>query len=135
MKPNPPDPDRMLRDQFQALRRAEASRSPAYEVVRAATSVPGSRSDGRWMFGRRLAWSALVVLGLVSTVALWTHRSTQRRVDKAIAQARELQAWSAPTDPFLSTTDLGDPGESGASGSGSPAVSEAPATQPTNRPD
>jgi hypothetical protein len=74
----------------------------------------------------------LLVVG--STVALWTHRSTQRSIDKAIAQARELQAWSAPTD-FLLPADLAVSGTSDNSGGSARESQEQPTTQPNNRPD
>ena len=134
MSRDPRDLDRNLREQFQALRREDASRAPAYEAVRGVTPRHGLRPQGLRTIGGRLAWSALGLLLIGSTVALWTHRSTQRSVEKAIAQARELQAWSAPTD-FLLPADLAI-FEAGANSGGSARESqEQPATQPSNRPD
>jgi hypothetical protein len=134
MSRDPRNDDRTLREQFQALRREDASRVPAYEAVRAATPRHGSRPHGLKSIGGRLAWSAVGLLVLGSTVVLWTHRSTQRSVEKAIAQARELQAWSAPTDFLLP----GDPAmsEMGAISGASARESEEPSTtQPHNRPE
>jgi len=134
MKRDSQDLDRTLRARFQALRRAEASRTPSYETVRAATRRQASRREGSRPMTGRLAWSALGLLLFFSTVALWSHLSTQRSVEKAIAQARELQAWSAPTDSLL-PTDSGVPGEGANSGGGVPDAVKQPSTQPDNRPD
>ena len=133
MNREPKNLDRTLREQFQALRRTDASRAPAYEAVRAATLRPGSRPHGLKTMGGRLAWSAMGLLVIGSTVVLWTHRSTQRSVEKAIAQARELQAWSAPTD-FLLPADLAMSGMDAISGA-STRESAEPTTHPPNRPD
>ncbi|MCI0659284.1 MAG: hypothetical protein L0170_19695 [Acidobacteria bacterium] len=134
MNRDPRNLDRTLREQFQALRRAEASRAPAYEAIRAATPRHGLRSHGLRTIAGRLAWSALGLLVIGSTVALWTHRSTQRSVEKAIAQARELQAWSAPTD-FLLPTDLAISGTGANPGKSAQESEEPSTTQPNNRPD
>ena len=134
MSRDPRDLDRNLREQFQTLRREDASRAPAYDAVRAATPRHGLRPQGLRLIAGRLAWSALGLLVIGSTVAFWSHLSTQRSVEKAIAQARELQAWSAPTD-FLLPADLAI-SEAGTNSSGSARESqEQPTTQPTKRPD
>jgi hypothetical protein len=74
----------------------------------------------------------LLVIG--STVALWSHLSTQRSIEKAIAQARELQAWSAPTD-FLLPADLAISVTGANSGGIAHESQEQPTTQPDSRPD
>jgi hypothetical protein len=134
MNRDPRNDDRTLREQFQALRRAEASRAPAYEAVRAAAPRHDSRPPGLRTIAGRLAWSALGLLVIGSTVVFWTHRSTQRSVEKAIAQARELQAWSAPTD-FLLPADLAMSGMGAISGAGARESEEPSTTHPHNRPD
>ncbi|MCI0409600.1 MAG: hypothetical protein L0191_13740, partial [Acidobacteria bacterium] len=124
MNRDPRNLERTLHEQFQALRRAEASRAPAYEAVR-----HGLRPHGLRTTAGRLAWSAVGLLVLGSTVALWTHRSTQRSVEKAITQARELQAWSAPTD-FLLPADLAISGTGANPGSSAQESEEPSTTQP-----
>jgi hypothetical protein len=134
MKRDAQNLDRTLREQFKALRRAEASRAPTYETVRATTPRPASSRAGSRSITGRLAWSALGLLLFLSTVALWTRWSTQSSVEKAIAQARELQTWAAPTDSLL-PTDPGIPGAGDKSGGSAPGAVERPSTQPNNRPD
>jgi anti-sigma factor RsiW len=134
MSQDPRNDDRTLHEQFQDLRREDASRVPTYEAIRAATPRPGSRPPGLRTIAGRLAWSALGLLVIGSTLVLWTHRSTQRSVEKAIAQARELQAWSAPTD-FLLPADLAISVTGANSGGSARESQEQPTTQPNNRPD
>jgi hypothetical protein len=134
MNRDPQNHDRTLREQFQALRRVEASRAPAYEAVQAAKTKHGLRPQGRRTMAARLAWSMLGLLVCVSSVALWNHRSSQRSVEKAIAQARELQAWSAPTDALL-PSDPGIPGAGAKPGGNAPESEEPTTNQPDNRPD
>jgi len=134
MSRDPRNDDRTLREQFQALRRAEASRAPTYEAILAATPRPGSRPHGLRTIAGRLAWSAVGLLVIGSTVALWSHLSTQRSIDRAIDQARELQAWSAPTD-FLLPADLAVSVTGANSGGSARESQEQPTTQPSNRPE
>jgi|GEM_PF-1945943 len=134
MSRDPRNEDRTLREQFQALRRSEASRAPAYETIRAAMPRHGSRPPGRKTIAGRLAWSAVGLLVIGSTVTLWSHLSTQRSIEKAIAQARELQAWSAPTD-FLLPADLAVSVTGANSGGSARESKEQPTTQPSDRPD
>ena len=134
MSLDPRNDDRTLREQFQALRRAEASRAPTYEAILAATPRPGSRPHGLRTIAGRLAWSAVGLLVIGSTVALWSHLSTQRSIDRAIDQARELQAWSAPTD-FLLPADLAVSVTGANSGGSARESQEQPTTQPSNRPE
>jgi hypothetical protein len=137
MNRRPKDSDEQLRERFQALRSAEAGTAPPFNPEqRPGLEVFQPRRSGL-RFGGRLAWGtmALVGIALFSTLAMWIRRPAGPSVEEAIAMAKELQAWTAPTDALLLTSDLSLPGSSGSSPSTSPAGSDVPATQPTDRPE
>jgi len=125
----PEDRDRDLRESFQALRRAEAGQAPRFD--------PGRRpaKPSRTQVPIRLAWSAAAVLvvGGALGIALQARRPSASSIERAIAQARELQAWSASTDALL--PGAGQGATQGGSGSGSRIAPDEPANQPTPSPD
>lgn len=95
--------DRDLRERFDALRAADAASAPAFDDVlrraRGATARP-ERAPG---IGMR-AWAAVGALAaaIAITAALLAGRgSSGPDLDTAIAQAKEMSSWSAPTDTFL----------------------------------
>ena len=128
MSLNHDDRDRDLREPFQALRRAEATQTPPFDPARRAarphpapTSIPA-----------RLAWSTafLLMLGAVIVFSVRHRRPSESSIDQAIAQARELRAWSASTDALL--PEEASRIENSADADNAP---DEPATQPTQSPD
>ena len=124
MSLNHDDRDRDLREPFQALRRAEATNAPPFDPRRAARTHPAPTRTAT-----RLAWSTalLLMLGAVIVFSVRNHRPSASSIDKAIAQARELRAWSASTDALLP--------QEGLDASRIENSDDGPATQPTQRPD
>jgi hypothetical protein len=104
----PIDPDHDLRNRFQALRRFEAASAPPLDSAM-RPSLRREKSPRKTpSFRARLA---AATAGLVTVVALTsmfiaTRESRRPSLEEAIAQAREMSAWSAPTDALLVTTDL-----------------------------
>jgi hypothetical protein len=93
--------DRELRDGFAALREEDAASAPAFsELLRRTASVPA----------RRVSFVPVAVLGaaaLVAAVALVAlPRGADLSIDAAIAQAKSLSSWTAPTDSWLILSGL-----------------------------
>lgn len=95
--------DRDLRERFDALREVDATSAPAfddvYENARRAAAAPARtpRTTAR-------AWAAVGALAaaiVVTALLLAGHRSSPTDLQAAIAQAKEMSSWSAPTDTFL----------------------------------
>ena len=137
MSRRPKDFDLDLRERFQALRRAEGGSAPAFDPARRpAKESATARRHGSRLRGR-LAWGTVTLLAIavVTTLALWKRTPEGPTVEEAIALSRELQAWTAPTDALLLTSDLSIPGGTGNPPSTSPVRSDGTATQPSNRPE
>lgn len=104
----PIDPDRDLRDRFQALRRSETASAPPFGSTM-RSSRRGKMSPGRPVsFRARLAMLAagMAALAGIASIMITTREAGKLSLERAIAQAREMGAWSAPTDALLVTTDL-----------------------------
>ena len=136
MKDRMKDTDSRLREKFQALRRAEAPGAPSFGATRASAMERDARLPGRLLLGRP-AWAALGALIFVvgAAAALYFRRPAAPSVEEAIAQARELQAWTAPTDSLLILTDLGNSNLNSVAPPDSSPSSGETATQPTQSPD
>ncbi len=101
------DPERELRARFEALRLSDAALAGSFDT---SWHAARSRLDARRPAGLS-RWRALLtaagVTAVVAAAALaLTFDPPRPSVDEAIAQARELQNWSAPTDWLVTTTDL-----------------------------
>lgn len=95
--------DRDLQERFDALREADAASAPAFDDLvdnaRRAAAAPARapRASVR-------AWAAVGALAaaiVVTVVLLAGHRPSHQDLQTAIAQAKEMSSWSAPTDTFL----------------------------------
>ncbi len=122
------DPDRDLHDRFQALRRADAASAPPFSTAtRPATHSLASRWSALSPRARLgTATVGLATLAAIVSIVIATRPPGRPTIEKAIAQAREMGAWTAPTDALLVTTDLKipdsistPPSESVKSGAGS----------------
>ena len=89
--------DRDLRSRFADLRGEDAAGAPAFGAVRSR------RPEKRLPF-------ALAAAGLaaVAVIALYLASGSRRSLsdDAALAQARALTGWTAPTDDFLELSGL-----------------------------
>jgi hypothetical protein len=134
-RPKDFDPD--LRGRFQALRQAEAAGAPDFDALRASAKAHRMPARLGLPLHWKLAWAAFGVFSVafILVAVLWIHKPTVPSIEEAIAQARELQAWSAPTDSFLTLSDLGSSRAETIAPSTSPVPPDAPATQPTDRPE
>jgi hypothetical protein len=99
MKPND---DRELREAFAALREDDAASAPVFsELLRRRTALAPAH---------RVSFVPVAALGtaaLVAAVALLAlPRGADRSIDAAIAQAKSLSSWTAPTDSWLILSGL-----------------------------
>jgi hypothetical protein len=104
----PIDPDHDLGDQFQALRRSEAANAPPFGSAMHPSQHREKSPRKPRSFRLRLAAATAGLMGVVALTSIWiaTRESRKPSLEEAIAQAREMSAWSAPTDALLVTTDL-----------------------------
>jgi hypothetical protein len=102
------DPDRDLRDRFQALRRSEAASAPAFgsAMLPSHRREKSPRKPGSFRARLAVATAGLATLVAITAILIAKRESRIPSLEKAIAQAREMSAWSAPTDALLVTTDL-----------------------------
>ena len=114
------DPEQDLRARFKALRLSDTALAGSFETSWRAARL---RLDARRPAGllrRRTFLAAAGVTAVVAAAALVLTLDPPRpSIEEAIAQARELQNWSAPTDSLLTTTDLSISGTVPASAQGS----------------
>lgn len=125
MSPKDPDRDGDLRESFQAQRRMETAGAPPFDPAgRPARLRPAAPNRPA-----RLVWSTAVflILGALLVLSVRSRRPTESSIVKAIAQAKELRAWSASTDALL-PEDLSSSAESH-------VTPDEPATQPSQSPD
>jgi hypothetical protein len=98
---NPHD-ERELREHFAALRDEDAASAPAFPGVlrRKAPSSPA----------RRVRFVSIVVLGAAAAATAFLlvvlPRGPDRSIEAAIAQAKSLSSWTAPTDRWLTLSGL-----------------------------
>jgi hypothetical protein len=94
--------DLELRERFEALRTSDAEAAPTFASMRHRRPAP-----------RRIAWVPAVVLtaASIATIALLARAPGARSVsmDEAMADAKEIASWTAPTDPLLIVSDLSIP--------------------------
>lgn len=107
MKSGRDDPERDLRARFEALRLSDAGLAGSFDATwRSARR----RLDARRPVGfsrRRVFFAAAGVASVVAAAVLvLTFGPPRPSIEEAIAQARELQSWSAPTDSLLTTVDF-----------------------------
>ena len=104
----PIDPDQDLRDRFQALRRSEAASAPSLDSAMRPSHRREKFHRKPRSFRLRLAAATAGLVSMVALTSIWiaTRESRKPSLEEAIAQAREMSAWSAPTDALLVTTDL-----------------------------
>jgi ferric-dicitrate binding protein FerR (iron transport regulator) len=95
--------DRDLRGRFDALREADAALAPRFDDVlrrarRAAAAPPAAprRSVRLWA-----AVGALAAAVAITAVLIAGRGPSEPDLATAIAQAKEMSSWSAPTDTFL----------------------------------
>ncbi|PYQ09362.1 MAG: hypothetical protein DMH00_13130 [Acidobacteria bacterium] len=103
------DPEQDLRARFKALRLSDTALAGSFETSWRAARL---RLDARRPAGLLRRRTFLAAAGVTAVVAA-------AAIEEAIAQARELQNWSAPTDSLLTTTDLSISGTVPASAPGS----------------
>ena len=103
------DSDRDLRSRFESLRRFDAARTGRFEAAwsaaRSRQETPRSALPRR----RRLLLTATSAVIAVAAAVILVRRPPRPSVEEAIAQARELQSWSAPTDSLLTAVDVANP--------------------------
>jgi hypothetical protein len=97
-----PSDDRELRERFAALRDEDAAGAPAFsEVLRGRTTSPATRRS------RLIPVAVLAAAAVVTAVVLVKPPGRgDGSIDAAIAQAKSLSSWSAPTDAWLTLSGL-----------------------------
>lgn len=98
---NPKD-DREFREQFAALRGGDAASAPSFSgVLRGRTSSSPARRS------RLVPVAVLVAATVVAAVVFVVlPRGADPSIDAAIAQAKSLSSWTAPTDAWLTLSGL-----------------------------
>ncbi len=106
-----PRDDRDLRLLFEEARAKETAEAPPFELAwRAAARVAEGRRPRRAFQAMRGLAAAAGLAALLAAVAiLRLPRSGEPTADAAIARARAIAAWTAPTDAFLEISDLAIP--------------------------
>jgi hypothetical protein len=129
------DPDRGLRERFEALRASDAAEVGPFESLRRDALRRPERRGRIGISPRRAFLAAASATAMLLVVALVVRsRSPRPSIEEAIAQARELQSWTAPTDSLMTAADLAVRGASGsASESGSAVDSQADASSSDSR--
>ncbi|HEV8337101.1 MAG TPA: hypothetical protein VGR67_11845 [Candidatus Polarisedimenticolia bacterium] len=129
------DPDRELRERFEALRASDAAEVGPFESLRRGALRRLKRRGRIGISPRRAFLAAASATAMLLVVALVVRSRSQRpSIEEAIAQARELQSWTAPTDSLMTAADLAARGASGsASESGSAVDSQADASSSDSR--
>lgn len=99
-----PDDDRRLRELFAALRAEDRRALPAFDRVLATMRHDHGRPSRRfvgsgWFWMEVVAFAAAIVLVLVQFVPRRAPRPDP--LAEALAQARAIDAWEAPTDALL----------------------------------
>jgi hypothetical protein len=108
MKSGWDDPERDLRKRFEALRLSDAALAGSFDASwRAARRRLDARSSAG-LSRRRVLFAVAGVTSVVAAAAalVLTFSPPRPSIEEAIAQARELQSWSAPTDSLLTTADF-----------------------------
>ena len=104
---NGKDPEQDLRSRFEALRLYDAVRAGRFE---AAWGAARQRLENRRFpisRGRRIYLAASGAAAIAAAaILIFGYRPPQPSVEEAIAQAKELQSWSAPTDSLLDAAEL-----------------------------
>jgi hypothetical protein len=94
--------DRELRERFAALREDDAAGAPVFsELLRHRKASAAAR---RSRFVPVAVLGAAAVVAAVVLVAL--PRRADRSIDAAIAQAKSLSSWTAPTDSWMTLSGL-----------------------------
>jgi hypothetical protein len=129
------DPERELRQRFEALRASDAAEVGPFESLRRGALRRLERRGRIGISPRRAFLAAASATAMLLVVALVVRSRSQRpSIEEAIAQARELQSWTAPTDSLMTAADLAVRGASGsASESGSAMDSQADASSSDSR--
>lgn len=97
-----PSDERDLRDQFAALRDEEAASAPQFSGVLRGRPVQSAARPSRRIPVAMLATAAVVA----AVVLVTTSRRTEPSMEEAIAQARSISSWTAPTDAWLTLSGL-----------------------------
>ena len=97
-----PNDDRELRERFAALRDEDAAGAPAFsDVLRGRTTSPTTRRS------RLIPIAVLAAAAVVTTVVLVKPPGGgDGSTEAAIAQAKALSSWTAPTDALLTLSGL-----------------------------
>ena len=98
---NPKD-ERELREQFVALRDEDAASAPSFSGVLRGRTTASSARRSRLIPGAVLATAAIVTAVVLAVLP----RGADRSLDAAIAQAKSLSSWNAPTDDWLTLSGL-----------------------------
>jgi hypothetical protein len=109
MRNDAKDPERDLRSRFEALRLSDAAHSGRFE---AAWSAARRRLEIRRSAAprRRIFLAATTATAIAAAaILIQSYRAPRPSIEEAIAQARELQSWSAPTDSLLDATEVSNP--------------------------
>jgi len=97
-----PNDDRDLRERFAELRDADAASAPAFSGL-----LRGRTPDSRTRRFRVVPVAVLAAAAIVTAVVLVPlRRGGDRSIESAIAQAKSLSSWTAPTDAWLTLSGL-----------------------------
>lgn len=114
--------DRDLRELFEALRDADAARTPAMERVLRDRAVRTPSRLGLWA-----PVAALAALAAITAIVLMrAPLGAAPSMDAVVAQARSLSSWTAPTDDFLTLPGLEIPNSVPSLSLSSVALPDAP---------
>lgn len=97
-----PPGDRDLVERFAALRATDARGAPSFGAVRRGRPSPARTP---WLAAAALAGAAVVTAVVIVRAPLESTPS----LDDAIAEAKALSSWTAPTDTLLTVSDLSIP--------------------------
>jgi hypothetical protein len=115
-----------LRERFQAMKRADAGRAPAFEAVmaraRAQAASPAPRDASPFL--RRMAWvgglaaaAAIVALAVVPQTRSTSEDAAFEQAVRTFSASPAMGAWRSPTDGLLDVP-------------GSRLISTTPSVQP-----
>ena len=97
-----PKNDRELLERFAALRDEDAASAPSFSgSLHGRTTRPPARRS-RFIPVAMLATATAVTAVVLAVLP----RGTDRSIDDAIAQAKSLSSWTAPTDAWLTLSGL-----------------------------
>jgi len=89
--------DRDLRERFAELRDEDAGSAPSFSGVRRGRATSTSPRRLRFAPVAALSIAAILTAGALVVVP----RGPDRSIEAAIAQARSISSWTAPTDAWL----------------------------------